>query len=162
MSYENYASICSSKKIQNEQHVHRHQSSITKKENAQREAGRREQKRNRSGKYIYTPYHWKEGETTQKKTIAAAQILMLHYRGASLTMLTLNSQFRWEAYIHPESLPLKWPLQDPFLLKGRGTLAHGTDRFFFSLDFVFLIFRYQAGFHWLCTFQEEKKMNFWL
>lgn len=30
----------------------------------------------------------------KKKTIAAAQILMLHYRGASLTMLTLNSQFR--------------------------------------------------------------------
>lgn len=34
MSYENYASISSSKKIQSEPRVHRHQSSITKKENA--------------------------------------------------------------------------------------------------------------------------------
>ena len=54
--YENYASICSSKNIQNEQHVHRHQSSLTKKENAQGGAGRRENKRNRIGKYIYIPY----------------------------------------------------------------------------------------------------------
>lgn len=70
MSYENYASISSSKKIQSEPRVHRHQSSITKKENARREAGRCGNEKNWNGKYIYIAYHRfdVEKEMSTKKT----------------------------------------------------------------------------------------------